>query len=91
MKPCGRDIFVDPLSGPVGFDSGATHRPGAPVLCTEFGGVNVAPAGGDQPAGEKDWGYHTASDSQDLLRRVESMIMGITKGGQCCGFVYTQL
>ena len=84
-------MFVNPLSGPIGFDSGATHREGAPVLCTEFGGLNIALAEGGAAAGEKDWGYITASDSQDLLRRVESMIMGITKGGQCCGFVYTQL
>ncbi|KAH8890221.1 glycoside hydrolase [Thozetella sp. PMI_491] len=78
----GRDMYV-----------GEAHErfvTGQPVLCTEFGGVNIAPAK-DTAAGEKDWGYTTAADSQDLLRRIEGLVMAIVDGGHCCGFVYTQL
>ncbi|KAF1955895.1 glycoside hydrolase [Byssothecium circinans] len=65
------------------------HTDGAPILCTEFGGVNVARV--DSARGRRDWGYTTASDGGDLLRRIEKMMMGIVEGGLICGFVYTQL
>lgn len=76
----GRDLFVGETK----------HRPGAPIMCTEFGGVNIAPnkAGG---ASDRDWGYTTASDAQDLLVRFARLVKGITGGGHCCAFVYTQL
>jgi hypothetical protein len=68
------------------------------VLCTEFGGVNIAPSASEkerqEQAGEKhdkDWGYTTAVDPADLLKRFEKLIMGVAEGGVCCGFVYTQL
>lgn len=89
-KKADRDMFVSALYDTVP-DIGASHKLGAPVLCTEFGGVNVAPAKGDANAGERDWGYTTAEDPQDLLKRIENLVMGIVKGGHCCGFVYTQL
>ena len=66
------------------------HKPGAPVLCTEFGGVNIAPSK-EGEKGERDWGYTTASDPKDLVKRVEALVVGMVKGGECCGFVYTQL
>lgn len=75
-----RDIFV----------GGAKHRSGAPVMCTEFGGVNIAPRQGEV-AVEGSWGYTTASDAKDLLARVRRLMHGVVEGGQCCGFVYTQL
>lgn len=87
-KKAGRDVFSAALPGK---DPGASHRKGAPVLCTEFGGVNVAPAKDDANAGERDWGYTTADDPADLLKRVENLVMAVVKGGHCCGFVYTQL
>lgn len=71
-------------------DAGSSPLAGAPILCTELGGVNIAPAK-DATAGEKDWGYTTATDAQDLLERVERLIMAVVKGGHCCGLVYTQL
>jgi hypothetical protein len=59
-------------------------------MCTEFGGVNIAPAtvGGDT---DRDWGYTTAKDAADLLARFEKLVRGVTDGGLCCAFVYTQL
>ncbi|KAJ1331068.1 beta-galactosidase [Microdochium nivale] len=92
----GRDMFAKPIAGA---DPGAAHSPGAPVLCTEFGGVNIAPAptadGGDgDGAGaknERDWGYTTAADPGDLLKRLQGLVMAVVEGGHCCGFVYTQL
>lgn len=81
----GRNLFVSEIPGKN--DGGASHLPGAPVMCTEFGGVNIAPAAGQ----DRDWGYTTASDPEDLLKRFEKLVNAVTGGGHCCAFVYTQL
>ncbi|KAI0385937.1 glycoside hydrolase family 2 protein [Hypomontagnella monticulosa] len=87
----GRDFFMGPLTLPDGrTDPRTKHREGAPVLCTEFGGVNIAPAK-EGEGGGRDWGYTTASDPKDLLKRFEALLQAVVKGGHCCGFVYTQL
>lgn len=81
LKPkSDRDMFV----------GGTKHRSGAPVMCTEFGGVNIAPRQGEV-AVEGSWGYTTASNAKDLLARVRRLMHGVVEGGHCCGFVYTQL
>lgn len=85
-----RPVYLDPISDGKRIDQGSKPRAGAPVLCTEFGGVNIAPGSGDK-AGERDWGYTTASNPADLLKRIEALMMGIVNGGHICGFVYTQL
>lgn len=88
------DMFTKPIYG--GFaghtllDPGCQHKAGAPVICTEFGGVNIAPKG-DAKAGERDWGYTTAKDEADFLQRFEKLVMAVVKGGHSCGLVYTQL
>ncbi|CAI6088638.1 unnamed protein product [Clonostachys chloroleuca] len=84
----GRDLFVREIPGR---DPGAKHLAGAPVMCTEFGGVNIAAAAVPGDGKERDWGYTTASDPEDLLKRVSRLVKGVTKGGHCCAFVYTQL
>lgn len=85
------DMFTAPIyKGPILLDGGAQHKPGAPVICTEFGGVNIAPANGTE-AGERDWGYTTATDCKDLLARLEKLVMAVVGGGHSCGLVYTQL
>jgi hypothetical protein len=89
-KKSSRVIFLGPTSNSVTGDAGRTHTLGAPIICTEFGGINIAPAK-NATVGEKDWGYTTAIDPEDLLKRIEGLVMGIVKGGLCCGFVYTQL
>lgn len=93
-----RKMFVDAIVGEDGrtIDPATRHREGAPLLNTEFAGVNIAPAGakGDviQPqGGGGDWGYTTASDSSDLLKRIEALVKAVIQGGHCGGFVYTQL
>jgi len=78
-------MFVAPIPG---LDPGAEHRPGAVVMNTEFGGVNIVSAAGDSTG---EWGYTTATDPQDLLLRIERLMKAIVKGGYCSGFVYTQL
>jgi beta-galactosidase/beta-glucuronidase len=78
------DIFVPWIPT----DPGATHNLSAPIICTEFGGINIAR---NAASGEKDWGYTTASSPEDLLKRIEKMMMGVVEGGLICGFVYTQL
>ena len=105
-KLADRDFFVRPIAASSGggggaavvVDEGTRHRPGAPVLCTEFGGVNIKPAdqgggGGDGDDGDRqrDWGYTTASDPSDLLRRIERLAMAVVRNGHICGVVYTQL
>ncbi|KAL4804119.1 glycoside hydrolase family 2 protein [Aspergillus unguis] len=88
------EMFLDPITAPDGTsDPGSKHKPGAPVICSEFGGVNIAPAkdGSGTKPGERDWGYTTAADPEDLLTRLEKLFMAVVKGGHTCGFVYTQL
>ncbi|KAG8626958.1 hypothetical protein KVT40_005903 [Elsinoe batatas] len=90
-EKAGRQVFCMEITDGQGrvVDRGARHREGAPVLCTEMGGVNVAKQEG---RGEgRDWGYTTAKDAGDLLKRVERLVMAAVKGGVLCGFVWTQL
>lgn len=88
-----RPIFLQAI--PERNDEGSSHVSGAPIICTEFGGINIArePAHTSTPApgDNRDWGYTTARDSKDLLKRIEKMMRGIVEGGHICGFVYTQL
>lgn len=79
-------MFSKPIEG----DRGAVHHEGAPVMCTEFGGVNITPAK-TAADGDREWGYTTASDSEDLLKRVEQLVKAVVTGGHACAFVYTQL
>ncbi|KAL5335050.1 glycoside hydrolase superfamily [Aspergillus crustosus] len=90
------EMFTEPItSGPDILDPGSKHKPGAPVICSEFGGVNIAPAkhsdSGTESQGSRDWGYTTAADPNDLLDRLEKLVMAVVKGGHTCGLVYTQL
>lgn len=89
----GRPLFVEAM--PERGDEGARFEEGHPIICTEFGGINIARGGGEKGTpGEgdhRDWGYTTATDSKDLLGRIEKMMRGMVEGGHVCGFVYTQL
>lgn len=87
-KKAERDMFVGEIQS---IDPGAKHQSGAPVMCTEFGGVNIAPAKPAEGEENRDWGYTTASDSADLLKRLNQLVKAVTSGGHCCAFVYTQL
>lgn len=91
----GHDMFTKPIysgfSGHTLLDPGLQHKAGAPVICTEFGGVNIKPPKDGKAAGERDWGYTTAADVEDFLVRYEKLVMGIVKGNHSCGLVYTQL
>ncbi|PHH60281.1 hypothetical protein CDD81_1871 [Ophiocordyceps australis] len=93
-KTCGsHDLILGPKAGRDLFVASARHQTGAPVMCTEFGGVNIAPAGnaGEGASSDRDWGYTTATNAQDLLARFERLVKGVANGGHCCAFVYTQL
>ncbi|KAH8171024.1 glycosyl hydrolases family 2, sugar binding domain-containing protein [Sarocladium implicatum] len=92
-KKAGRDMFLERLTKE---EPEIAHRRGAPVMCTEFGGVNIAPpaaasASSGADGGAAEWGYTTAKDAGDLLQRFEKLIHAVTRGGYCCAFVYTQL
>jgi hypothetical protein len=82
----GRPLFLATVGG----DEGSAHKANAPVICTEFGGINIARSTAEA-GGQRDWGYTTATDPNDLLKRIERMMTGIVDGGHVCGFVYTQL
>lgn len=84
------DNILGPKAGKDLFVGQTRHQDGAPVICTEFGGVNIAPRDGET-AVEGSWGYTTASDAKDLLERVRKLMLAVVEGGHCCGFVYTQL
>ena len=58
-------------------------------MCTEFGGVNIDPSGNDDSR-KGNWGYTTAKNSSDLLKRVEDLILNTVKAGHICGIVWTQ-
>jgi hypothetical protein len=83
----GKVILVQEIAG---VDPAAQHVRGAPIMCTEFGGLNVAPTEG-QTVGAKDWGYTTVSDGGDLVARFERQIQGLVQEGELCTVVYTQL
>ena len=93
---CNAAALADTCASPAGVLARKSGRdvvvgacaPGAPVICTEFGGVNIRPAEGAQ---SDDWGYHTADDPDDLLARIRALMTAIVAGNIVCGFVYTQL
>lgn len=82
----GRPLFLSAI----GADPGSSHTLNVPIICTEFGGINIARPSAEA-SGQRDWGYTTATDPKDLLKRIETMMTGIVDGGHVCGFVYTQL
>ena len=86
----GKRMFLDGIHGGGGmYYEGSKHERGAPIMCTEFGGVNIASSvDKDQ---KENWGYTTAKDSEDLLKRVERIVMATVKSGVVCGVVWTQL
>ena len=86
----GKNMFLGQIHGPNGeYDEGSKHLRGAPILCTEFGGVNIAAS--NDSSRKTNWGYTTAKDSQDLLKRIERIIMATVEKGHVCGIVWTQL
>jgi beta-galactosidase/beta-glucuronidase len=74
----------------IGYTPGSEYNEKAPVICTEFGGINIAREAADADS-QRDWGYTTATDPKDLLKRIEKMMTGIANPGLIGGFVYTQL
>jgi hypothetical protein len=84
----GREMFVKAIEG---LDGGSAHKEGAVVICTEFGGVNIASASDSEEKEQEGWGYTTASNAEDLLSRVEKLVSAVVDGGHCSGFVWTQL
>ena len=89
----GKNMFLDSIHGSGGaHDEGSKHLRGAPILCTEFGGVNIAGSSskGGGEGRKENWGYTTAKDSTDLLKRIEGIVMATVKNGHVCGIVWTQ-
>ncbi|ADV65753.1 glycoside hydrolase family 2 protein [Deinococcus maricopensis] len=61
-------------------------RDGEAVMLTEFGGISLQPA-----EGEQWWGYGTVQDSAALLGKYEELLSAILASDVLMGFCYTQL
>ncbi|TKA31443.1 hypothetical protein B0A50_02290 [Salinomyces thailandicus] len=95
----GKGMFLPPIYEDTGggggggggvADEGSRHVRGAPVLCSEFGGVNVSAETSQDDKRQDNWGYTTAVDSDDLLKRFEELMLAAVCGGHVCGVVWTQ-
>jgi hypothetical protein len=65
-------------------DEGADR--GQPVVLSEFGGLSLAPAEGD------DWfGYSTVGSAAELLERFAELVGAVLDSPALAGFCYTQL
>jgi beta-galactosidase/beta-glucuronidase len=58
---------------------------GEPVLVTEFGGIAY------QKDAQSGWGYTTATDDAEFIRRYQDVVSAIIISEQVQGFCYTQL
>jgi beta-galactosidase/beta-glucuronidase len=58
---------------------------GQPILLTEFGGVAY------RVSAQEGWGYSTASDEADFLRRLAEIVEAVYASPALQGFCYTQL
>lgn len=58
---------------------------GEPILLTEFGGIAF------QKHAEGGWGYTTAADEADFVRRYRDVVEAVVQSPQVQGFCYTQL
>jgi hypothetical protein len=85
----GRALFARPPLESIGEEKKSSFE-SSPILCTEFGGLNIRPTD-VSTARDGDWGYITADNPDDLIKRLEALFMGIVTGDLICGFVYTQL
>lgn len=57
---------------------------GQPVILSEFGGIAIEGKG-------EGWGYGTrVTDTEKLIARYDSLVMGIRRMPYICGFCYTQ-
>jgi len=83
---CDRSIFLPAIDH---VEPAAKHISGAPLMCTEFGGLNIAAP--KQDADSKDWGYITADNANDLVKRVEGQISAFLMTPGLSALVYTQL
>ena len=64
--------------------AGFAHH-GEPILVTEFGGI------GYQKDAQEGWGYTSAADDADFLKRYEAVVSAILSSPHIHGFCYTQL
>jgi hypothetical protein len=78
MPKSGKDII---LPGDPAYD-------GKPILCTEMGGISMAPEQDDERKGS--WGYQLAGNADDLLGRIRGVVDAIVDSKVCQGYCYTQ-
>jgi beta-galactosidase/beta-glucuronidase len=71
-------------AGPALFALGYRYQ-GEPIIVSEMAGLALA---GSASGG---WGYATATDSEDFLRRYERMVKALTRSPVVRGFCVTQL
>ena len=63
----GKNMFLGEINGQGGkHDGGSKHLRGAPILCTEFGGVNIAAANDESRKGNWVCAAHTTIASKEF-------------------------
>ena len=65
------------------FVAGFSHE-NQPILVTEFGGI------GYQKDAQEGWGYTTASDDAEFIRRYRAVLEAVLASPEVQGFCYTQ-
>jgi beta-galactosidase/beta-glucuronidase len=58
---------------------------GQPIIVSEFGGIAY------KLGGASGWGYTTAEDEADFIRRYEAVVSAVLESPEVQGFCYTQL
>jgi beta-galactosidase/beta-glucuronidase len=66
------------------YAAGYAHQ-GEPILLTEFGGVAY------RKSAQEGWGYSTAADEGDYLRRLKEIMDAVLASPLLQGFCYTQI
>lgn len=66
------------------YTTGYAHQ-GEPILLTEFGGVAY------RKSAQEGWGYSTAADEGDFLRRLKEIMDAVLASPLLQGFCYTQI
>ncbi|KAF2088298.1 glycoside hydrolase family 2 protein [Saccharata proteae CBS 121410] len=86
-------IVMNTECGGVNIAPAKTGPPSAQTSTSASISLEASQKAGEEAAAgdEAEWGYTTASDPEDLLKRIELLMRGVVGKGLVSGFVWTQL